>query len=96
MTIKWKGPKDPNERKDYDLSWVPLLVDGDTLLSSTWTVETDDTTLNIYDDSFTDTVCTVWVEAGETSIPSVDLLNRVTTAGWRTYDQTMNLKIKDK
>lgn len=96
MARLWEAPKDPDEIKDYTLNWAPLLVD-DTLLSSEWFVDTEDagdTPMVIDSDSHTTTVTTVWLSGG--NIGTTLLVNRVVTAGGRTYDQTMKLKVATK
>lgn len=92
MSKTFAAVKDPDEVKDYGIDWSPLLTGGDTLLSSTWTVV--DGTVTIDSNTFTTTATTVWLSGG--TVGDVHLLNRVTTLGDRTYDQTVRLKIKEK
>jgi hypothetical protein len=92
MTLSWSATKDPDDIVDYVLDWSARL-DGDTLESSQWLpVEGND--LVIDSSFFTDTVATVWLSGG--TVGDAYVLNRVTTAGGRQYDQTMKLKIKVK
>jgi hypothetical protein len=97
MARIWSAPKDPDEVKDYTLDWAPLLEDDDTLVTSEWSVDSEedgDTPLTIDSDSNTDTLAIVWLSGG--NIGTSYLLNRVTTVGGRTYDQTMKLNVKVK
>lgn len=89
----WPAPKDPDEVKDYSVNWKPLLG-TDTISTSAWSVADGDDDLTIDSDTTTTTTTTVWLSDGETG--SYQLLNRVTTAGGRTYDQTIRLKVKPK
>lgn len=93
MSLTWPAPKDPNEVKDYRLDWSEFLGGEDTITGSTWTAS--GTGLTINEDSFTDTATTVWLSAG-TLGATYSLLNRVTTAGGRTYDQTARIRIRSK
>lgn len=96
MPLSWSAVKDPDEIKDYELDWSPLLVDGDILVSSSWTIISSGSSLVVDSSSFTGTLSSVWFSGGETSLSPIEILNRVETQGGRTYDQTMKLKIKVK
>lgn len=102
MAQTWPAPKDPDEVKDYFFRWADLL-DGDTILSSDWvivdplvpTLEIDDTDLQDDDVSeTTNTKSVVWLSGGDLGVTYL-LRNRITTAGGRTYDRTMKLKMKE-
>ncbi|WP_042776620.1 hypothetical protein [Sinorhizobium fredii] len=93
MALTWPAVKDPNEVKDYSLDWSDLLG-ADTISSSTWTVS-EGSGLVVDSSSNTTTATTVWLSAG-TDVTNYSLLNRVVTAGGRTYDQTVRLKVRDK
>lgn len=91
-------PKDPNEVLDYQLDWAdpddPRLETGETLSSSVWSVAEGD--VSIDSDSYVGTgLSTVWLSAGTAGTKCI-LLNRVTTSGGRTYDQSVVLRIRDK
>ncbi|TJW14459.1 MAG: hypothetical protein E5W82_10815 [Mesorhizobium sp.] len=92
MALTW-DPKDPDEVLDYVLDWEDRL-DGDTIVSSAWTIPVG-SGLTINSTSFTDTTTTVWLSAG-VLLTTYELLNRVVTAGGRTMDQTVRLKVKSK
>lgn len=91
MSKAFPAVKDPDEVKDYGIDWSPLMVD-DAILTSDWSVV--DGTVVIDSNSHTDTATTVWLSGGVEG--DVHLLNRVTTGGGRTYDQTVKLKVKTK
>ncbi len=93
MTKEWKAVKDPEEIKDYQINWRPLLGRDDTLTASAWGVDDDDT-LIIDSDSLTDTTTTVWLSEG--TLGSCHVTNTVETASGRTYEQTVKLRIKEK
>ncbi len=84
--------KDPNEVVDYDITWADQMTDlDDTIATSTWTVPagiTKDTSSN------TTTRTKVWLSGGTTG-ETYTLLNRITTTGGRTLDQSVKLKMKD-
>jgi hypothetical protein len=90
MANKFEKPKDPNSVADYGLDWSLRLVD-DTILTSTWIVP-DGITAN--SNSHTATTTTIWL-AGGTAGETYSLTNRVVTAGGRTWDWTVQLKIKE-
>ena len=83
--------KDPNEVLDYQIDWT-LRLAGDTISTSTWTVPAGITKDS---DSNTTTAATVWLSGG-TLGETYELLNRIVTAGARTMDQTVKIKIKSK
>lgn len=83
--------KDPDEVLDYNIDWSDRLV-SDTILTSTWVVPagiTEDSTEN------TTTTTTIWLSGG-TLNTKYSLVNRITTAGGRTMDQTVTIRIKTK
>lgn len=92
MSKTWARTKDPDEVVDYDLSWADQMTeDADTIATSTWTVPT-----GIIKDSQNNTTTRtkIWVSGG-TAGESYICLNRVVTAGGRTLDQSVKLKVKD-
>jgi hypothetical protein len=92
MSKSWERTKDPDEVVDYDLSWADqMTADSDTITTSTWTVPIGITKAS---SSATTTITKVWLSGG-TAGQTYALLNRVITAGGRTLDQTVNLKMKD-
>lgn len=90
MALSWPF-KDPNEVLDYDVDWTARLA-GDTIVSSDWTVPAEITEDS---NSFSETVAKIWLSGGTIS-EQYELLNRIVTAGGRTMDQTVKLKIKAK
>ena len=94
--IKIQNPKDPDEVLDYQLDWT-LRLDGDTISSSDWTIAADDPTSGIVINSETNTTthAKVWVSGG-TIGKTAKITNRIVTAGGRTYDQSLLIKIKGK
>lgn len=83
------GPKDPDEVLDYGLDWTARLV-GDTISTSQWIVP-DGIVKGI--DSHDDTSTTIWLSGGKID-ETYEMTNRVVTAGGRTMDQSVKLKIK--
>lgn len=89
MAILTFVPKDPNEVLDYQFDWSLVLAPEDTIVTSLWLVPAEITKDS---DSTTDTVTTVWLSNGE--IGSHTLTNRITTAGGRTFDQSVTINVQ--
>ena len=90
MALEWDF-KDPDEVLDYRVDWSARL-DGDTIASSTWEVLaglTKDSDTSGADDT------TIWLSGG-TLGDNYTLVNRVTTAGGRTFDQSVKLKVRTR
>ena len=91
MARRWNEPKDANEVLDYVVDWADLLA-GDVIDTSTWTVPVGITKGAEYK---TATTTTVWLSGG-TDGQDYQLLNRITTLGGRTRDQTCTLRVRTK
>lgn len=89
---KWPD-KDPNEVLDYSIDWTARLA-SDTISTSTWIVPT-----GIVKDSDIiaagNKITWIWLSGG-TAGTKYTLTNRVTTVGGRTYDQSVDLKVKER
>ncbi|MBN8987425.1 MAG: hypothetical protein J0H42_04215 [Rhizobiales bacterium] len=83
--------KDPDEVLDYAIDWSARL-DGDTIATSQFTLPPG---IVANSSSNTTTTTTVWLSGG-TDGETYLIQNRITTAGGRTMDQTMKLKIKSR
>lgn len=83
--------KDPDEILDYQVDWTGRL-DGDTIATSTWILPTG-ITQNSVDQSTTHT--TIWLSGGVDG-KTYEVTNRITTAGGRTYDQSIDIRIISK
>ncbi len=90
MSLSWPSPKDPDEVKDYEVNYA-LLLGTDTINTSTWILPAG---IIKDSDSHTDTEVTIWLSSG-TAGETYLLVNRIVTAGGRTYDRTIKLKLKD-
>lgn len=86
-----RATKDPNAVLDYTLDWSDWLG-TDTIAASTWTV---DAGLTKDSDSFTPTTTTVWLSGG-TAGAVYEALNRIVTAGARTEDRVLILRVLDE
>lgn len=91
MSLSWPF-KDPNEVLDYGVDWSARLA-GDTIAISAFTVIAGDVAIN--SNTNTTSATKVWLSGG-TAGTDCTILNRITTAGGRTMDQTMRLKIRDR
>ncbi len=90
--------KDPNEVLDYEVDWAdeeqPRLEDGETLLTSTFSIVEGDVVID--SSTFASSgLATVWLSGGTAGTKCV-ILNRVTTSEDRTYDQSVTLRIRSK
>lgn len=109
--LSWPA-KDPDEVADYDVDWTNrlyseaelLLVAGgatvvpaDTIATSTFTIpaQTGSNQLVANSTANTTTRTKVWLSGGVVGSTYL-VLNRIVTAGGRTFDQTTKLKIKTK
>jgi hypothetical protein len=89
MSFNWPA-KDPDEILDYSINWVQPLA-NDTIVTSTWAISgpgglTQTTATN------TATLATIWLSGGTLS-QTYAVKNTIVTAGGRTFDQTVNIKI---
>jgi uncharacterized phage protein (predicted DNA packaging) len=85
--LKWPD-KDPDEVADFQIDWTARL-DGDTISSSTWVIPSG---LTQNSAAFADTSTTVWL-AGGTAGSTYILVNRVVTAGSRTLEEAVSLRV---
>lgn len=83
--------KDPNATLDYSIDWSKWLAD-DTILSSAWTVPAGLTQVSA---SNTTTIATVWLSGG-TASQSYTVTNRITTAGGRTDERSIIIRIEER
>lgn len=83
--------KDPSAVLDYQVDWSTWL-DGDTITTSAWVVPagiTETTSTN------TATTATIWLSGG-TAGERYRVTNRIVTAGGRTDDRTITIRVEDK
>lgn len=80
--------KDPNAVEDYVLDWSSQLG-ADTIASSTWTVPTGITQASVTN---TPATTTIWLSGGALG-QDYELLNRITTAGGRTFDGVLFVRV---
>jgi len=91
--MSFEAIKDPNSVEDYSIDWTATFADSspiDTISSSSWTA---DANVTVVSDSETTTMTTVTVSGGTVG-RYCNLVNRIVTAGARTYDRTITLKIQ--
>jgi len=91
--------KDSDEVLDYVVDWTLRLESGDTISTSTWefadTAGESPPDLTIDSETETAALATVWLSGGTEGL-TYELTNRIVTAGGRTMDQTVKLKIRAK
>lgn len=83
--------KDPNAVLDYIVDWSDWLG-SDTISSSSFTVPTG---LTEDSDSNTTTTATVWLSGG-TPGEDYEVTNRIVTAGGRTEDRTITIRVRQR
>lgn len=95
-------PKDPDDRDDFKIDWTSRLAPlNDTVAASVWAIVTD---VSEHDDPIeieTSDILSgnlgtrVWLINGDAG-KTYQLRNRVTTAGGRILDQTIQVSVKEK
>ncbi len=87
-----KIAKDPDAVLDYQFNWAEWLTenDSDTIFTSTLIVPTG---IIKDSDTKTTTTATIWLSGG-TLGEDYDITNRIVTAGGRTEDRTMTIKVR--
>lgn len=83
--------KDPNAILDYQINWATWLG-TDTISSSSWTAPTGITKVS---DTSTTTTTTIWLSGG-TAGASYEVVNRIVTAGGRTEDRSITIRIEER
>lgn len=87
------GPfKYPVENKAYGLDWGTELLSGDTIATSSWTVQAGDVTLS--GPNFAGAVTQVRAVGG-TPGTSAEILNTITTTAGETHSEAIRFPIKD-
>lgn len=88
--------KDPDEILDYQIDWADpddsRLEEGETIVSSTFSVEEGDVVID-NDDFVLTGLTTVWLSGGTLGTRCV-ILNRIVTSEGRTYDLSARLRIR--
>ena len=85
--------KDPDAVLDYSVDWL-LWLAGDEISSSEWLLE-EGAVLEQVVASNTATKTTVWLRGGLAGTTYL-VTNRIVTAGGRTDDRTISVKIEDR
>jgi hypothetical protein len=82
--------KGPSDTEDYPFNWSGKL-DGDTISTSTFLLPDGLTEVST---SNTDTTATIFVSGGSACI-TYRITNRITTAGGRTWDKTIRVRVSE-
>lgn len=110
MPLSWP-PKDPDEVLDYDVDWTvrlyskeeleeyddgenPDVVPADTIATSTFVLPVG-AALIANSAANSPTATKIWLSGGDEG-ETYQIINRIQTAGGRTMDQTIALKVKTK
>lgn len=90
--LQWPS-RDPGENPlDYDIDWSKRLA-GDTIASSSWSV--DEGSVVIDSNTFSTTATKVWLSGGTLGLLNT-LTNTIMTAGGREMVQSVNLAMVAK
>jgi hypothetical protein len=86
--------KDPDETLDFKIDWSDWLTespsDNDTITSSSWIVPSGITEVDTSNDT---TSATIWISGG-TDNTDYEITNRVVTAGGRTADCEIMIRVR--
>ena len=85
--------KDPDAILDYSVDWF-LWLAGDQISSSEWILE-EGATIEKITDTFATSKTVVWLGGGDKGITYL-VTNRIVTAGGRTDDRTISVKVEDR
>lgn len=84
--------KDPQAVLDYAMDWTPWLAEGETIATSSWTV---DAGITKDSDSKTTTVATVWLSGGTAGV-TYKLTNHITTNQGRTDERSFPVSVRQR
>jgi hypothetical protein len=87
----FRAEKDPQAILDYSIDWTSWLG-LDTIQTSTWMVPTGITKPS---DSLVGALATVWLSGGTVGTSYI-VTNRVVTAGGRTDERSITVRVIDK
>lgn len=88
MALNWPS-KDPDEVLDYSLNWANALG-TDTIQTSSWAIS--DSSLVENHSTNTSSLTVIWLEDG-TLNQTYTVTNTITTAGGRTFQQSVSIRI---
>lgn len=84
--------KSPGGVLDYTFDWNTNWLDGDTISTSSWSA---DSGITIDSDTNTTTTATVWLSGG-TADTEYEVTNTIVTAGGRTAQRTLIVKVEKR
>ena len=84
--------KDPQAVLDYQNDWSSWLDDSDTIATSAWAASVG---ITIDSESNTDTTATVWLSGGIAG-EFYRVTNTITTAGDRTDERTITIRMQQR
>ena len=88
--------KDPSAVLDYTFDWSEYLAETspvDTIASSNWTASPSGITID--SDNNSTTQATVWLSGGSRG-SKYKLVNRIVTAGGRTDERTLYVRVQNR
>ena len=94
MTL-FQTEKAPADVVDYSIDWTDTLTEtspADTISTSTWTATSG---VTVGSSSISGSITTVMVSAG-TAWKYSTLINKIVTAGGRTHNETIDLRLIPK
>lgn len=92
MTVPSSFIKDPAAVLDYEVDWSTWLADGETIATSTVTVEDG---LDLDSDTNTDTVVTAWLSGGTVG-ENYTVTSQITTSQSRTDERSITIHVRER
>lgn len=91
----WPLPKDPDDICDYHFDWSQRLEEGETIATSTFTVDAGTVTIGTgaQAPTISGALTTVWLLGGAPREVCV-ITNRIVTSEGRRYDDSTKLRIR--
>ena len=91
----WPLPKDPDDVCDYQFDWSLRLEDGETIATSTFTVDAGSVVIDTDANppAISGGLTTFWLSGGVDGESCV-ITNRIVTSEGRRYDDSGRLRIK--
>jgi len=83
--------KDPDEVLDYAVNWADVLVVGETIASSTFTLAAGDVVIG--STPLSGAVATVWLSGGTPGTVS-QITNHIVTSASREYEKTVRIRVR--
>lgn len=95
MSANNRFTKDPDAVLDYTIDWSDWLATGDTISTSSWSVESGSGLTNDSDEKTT-TTTTIWLSGGTVADDYYDVINTIVTDDGRTDERTLKIRVQER